>query len=480
MQLVFYKGGVFMRKWMILLACFLMVSLLVSAVGCNIPGLDPTPGDDPGEDPGDDPGDITGPDDDEPVIEDPDDEDPGDPPVTDPDAVTPVPDEFVGLVDKAVIRQGDLWLGSYDGQLWRQTDSGDVTDAVWAPNGHGLVYFRAQDLYYLALGHPSVLLDEDVVTYKTWLNEKGYLWNPDSNALAYGIENGEQMRITWLPDMAQTSLLLDNTFSLGPYWLSPDNLAYTTGTERPGVIIINAMGDLISEMTDSSLPYPVPDGLIIATGTYDPDGAMETFSYTGLARTALDGTGLDQFYDQSIRFCLMDRDPVLPGAIGQPRYLAMSDSQTLFLQKYAGLISKKYPSQVVLLTQDLFLTYSEFSYPFWFSWAPDGSRLAALPFTMTLTGDYGEQEGHWDLVLVDEQGNQQMVLEEIYTVSGDERPVPFQNELPLNWSRECTHVNYLIERTDEDGHDWWQVNIATGVAELILEHSSLPEYRPEP
>lgn len=123
----------------------------------NGPGTDPgsDPGNDPGSDPGSDPG-----------------TDPGSDPGTDPGnhtdnnpdkpldvAVTPVPSDQLGLVDKAIIRKGDLWLGSYDGQYWRQTNTGDVVEVVWAPNGHGLAYLRAtsptdveRDLYYLALG----------------------------------------------------------------------------------------------------------------------------------------------------------------------------------------------------------------------------------------------------------------------------------------------------------------------------------------
>jgi len=410
-----------MKWWKAVLAVFLVLCLVVTVAGCrrddprNGPGTDPgsDPGNDPGSDPGSDPG-----------------TDPGSDPGTDPGnhtdnnpdkpldvAVTPVPSDQLGLVDKAIIRQGDLWLGSYDGQYWRQTNTGDVVEVVWAPNGHGLAYLRAtsptdveRDLYYLALGEAPLRIAEDITAYKTWLNESGWLWNPDSDSIAYAIDNGSKIRVTWLQDMTHTVLNLNEACYLGPYWLSPGIMVYTTATERPTTVIINAVGQILNSMADSSLPYPIPDGLIIATGTYDPDGVMETFYYTGLARTNPDGSDLTQVYDQSVRFCLMARDPVLPGSPTLPKYLAISDSQNLFLRKYAGPPSKAFPNQVELMSQDLFLTYSEFSYPLWFSWAPNGSGIAALRFTLTQPGNYGEQEGFWDLVLVDEDANLEVIL----------------------------------------------------------------------
>ncbi|HBI56651.1 MAG TPA: hypothetical protein DDY38_07485, partial [Firmicutes bacterium] len=146
----------------------------------------------------------------------------------------------------------------------------------------------------------------------------------------------------------------------------------------------------------------------------------------------------------------------------------------LFLQKYAGL-TKAYPEKIDLLTQDIYLTYSEFSYPFWFAWAPDGNSLAALRFTLTQEGDFGEQEGVWDLVRLDREGDPEMLLANIYSVSGDEQPIPFL-ALPFNWSPEGRQINYLVE--ESDGDDLWQINLADKTHGLFLEDSGLPDYRP--
>jgi hypothetical protein len=461
-----------LKTWKIILAFLLITTLIFVAAGCDNtknpdddPGLDP--GEDPSLDPGEDPGEDPGP-------------DPGDPL-----AVTPVPEGEIGLVDKAVIHLGDLWLGSANG-LWRQTDSGDVTEIVWAPDGHGLIYFRetdtnipGQDLYYLALGEDPVLLERNVQANKAWLNKNDWLWNPDSDSVAYALDHGTELVNLYLQDMTKTRIPITKPYGQGPYWLSNGLMVYGTATERPEVIVINAIGGVQGEVLDATLPYPLPEGMIIAVGEYDPDGIMDTFFLTGLARANDDGSGPAQVCEEISKYHLLARDPVLPGSLTLPRYLAISSPEALFLQKYAGIASKGIPNTVELLTQDVFVTYSEFSYPFWFAWAPDGSYIAALPFTLTQPGDV-EQEGYWDLVLVDEKANRRVVLENIYSVKGFEMPVPFQYRMPLNWAPDCTHINYLQDRADEMGQDWWQVDIDKGVATKVLEKSGLPEYRPQP
>ena len=462
-----------MKKSKAILATLLVLCIIFMAGGCK-PGTEPggDPGtDDPGPEPSDDPG---------------EDHDPesGDEPAPDPLAVTPVPEDSIDLIDKAVIHLGDLWLGA-SGQFWRQTDSGDVTEIVWAPNGYGLVYFRdsypnklGQELYYLALGEAPVLLDKEVSASYAWNNKDSWLWNPDSDFVAYAVGSGSEIVTVWMEDLSKTKLSLNKPCNLGPYWLSPGLLVYSTDAERPEVVVVNAIGQVQGGIADASLPYPLPEGLIVATGVYDPDGAMDTFYYTGLSIANDDGSGLAQIYD-IFNILHMDRDPVIPNSIGLPRYIALSDPENLFLQKYTGLISKGVPNRVDLLSQDMYLTYSEFAYPLWFSWAPDGQWIAALRYTATQTGNNNET-GYWDLVLVNEKAVQELLLEKLYIVKSQEKPAPFQGRLPLNWSQHSDYVNYLRDRKDGKGHDWWQVNVKTGAAALVLEESGLPEYRPQP
>lgn len=474
-----------MKKLKFLLTFLLVLSLILSVTGCKKegnPGGDPgkepgeVPGDDPGQDPGEEPGDDPG--------ENPG-EDPGKnpPPGEDPLAITRVPEEKIGLVDKAVIHLGDLWLAVAD-KFYRQTDSGDVQEILWAPNGHGLIYFRVtktyqRDLYYLALGDAPVLLDKNVVAYKAWRNKTDWLWSPDSDALAYAVKDGSEIVKVWLQDLSKTKLSLNKPCDLGPYWLSPDLLVYTTPTERPEVVVINAIGQIQAEVADASLPYPLPEGMLIARGTYDPD-ALYPFYYTDLVRTNDIGESPNPIYNRTILLHEIARDPVLPGSITLPRYLAMSSPEKLFLKQYAGIISKSTPTTIDLLTQDLFLTFSEYAYPFWFAWAYDGSQIAALPFTLTKPGDYQEQEGYWDLALVDKKASKRVLVEKIYSVSGDQQPVPFQYVLPFNWSLDSTYINYLVDRSDGKGYDWWQVKVSTGAKAAVLEKAGLPEYRPQP
>lgn len=458
-----------MKVWRIVLVFLLMLSIIIVAAGCQKEDPIIVPGDNLNPDSGED----------DPGIEPEDDPDP------DPLAVTPIPGDKISLVDKAVIQLGDLWLGTAD-QFWRQTDTSDVRSFVWAPDGHGLVFFRSsnpnqpgEDLYYLALGQAPVFLDKNVLAYTTWFNKTGWLWSPDSDVISYAVGDGSEIIKARVQDMTRTKLTLNKPSNLGPYWLTNSLMVYGTGAERPELIIINSLGQVQRTITDADLPYLLPEGMIIATGEYDPDGIMDTFYYTGLARTNADGSSTTQIYDESARFHLLAKDPIIPNDPMLPKYLAMSNTETLFLQQYDGIGLEGTPARIELLTQDLFLTYSEFAYPLWFSWAPNGNNIAALTFTLTKSGDFGEQEGYWNLVLVDKEATQDVVLERIYTVSGDQQPVPFQSSFPLNWSNESTHINYLRERKDGQGHDWWQVKVATGELILILEKSGLPEYRPE-
>jgi hypothetical protein len=316
---------------------------------------------------------------------------------------------------------------------------------------------------------------------KTWRSTGGLIWSPDSTRLAYGIAGGEQLRITQLPYFAQGSFLLDKNIEQGPYWLSDEVLVYGTGTgwaDLPSVVLIDDSGQLIAEALETTSPYPVPGGTLVVTGTYDPDGEMETFYTDGLGLLGLEGADFTEVYDQSFWQCFLAVSPAVVQRPLDPRYVAISNGESLILQQYAGAVTKLNLTRIELLTQDVFLTFSEFLYPLWFSWAPDGSKVAALRFSFTREGDYGQQEGHWDLLLVDKQANQELLLEALYLVSGDNEPILFQGIFPLSWSPCGNYVYYLLER-DDGGIDLWRVNILNKGTEVILEDCDLPVFRPE-
>jgi dipeptidyl aminopeptidase/acylaminoacyl peptidase len=424
-------------------------------------------GEDPGEDPGDTPGDGSS------AI------DPTDNRLT--ADVTLVPQKAAAAITFAVIRQGDLWLGIDSTRLWRQTNSGDVADIVWAPDGHALAFLTTptldaytRNLYTLVPGSAPVLIDQEVIAFYAWQNNRGFLWNPDSSQLAYGKAGASQIRVVG-PGEAKGAFLVDSQLEQGPYWLSADCLVYSSAEERPSLVIVNTMGDIIKTIPDTAAPYPITGGILAASGEYDPDGIMFSFYYTGLVHTGIDGANLSRVHDENPDFSLIAWNPQEAARPEDAKYFAISNADTLFLQKYAGQ-TKAYPHKVDLLTQDVYLTFSEFSYPFWFAWAPDGKSLAALPFRFSQAGGFGEQAGKWDLVLVDRAGNSQTLLENIYSVSGNEHPVPFKI-MPLNWSPTGSHINYLVERNG-GGYNLWQIKIADQSISLFLENSGLPEYRP--
>ncbi|MDD3074218.1 MAG: hypothetical protein PHS56_07375 [Eubacteriales bacterium] len=391
-----------------------------------------------------------------------------------------MPQGAAANITYAVIRKGDLWLGTDSTHLWRQTDSGDVAEAVWAPDGHAIAFLRTPtldagvySLHTLVPGDTPVLVDQEVNAISSWLNSRGFLWSPDSTQLAYGVNDGTEIGVAG-PGQGKGSFLIDLELEQGPYWLSNDCLVYSSAGQRPSLAIVNTMGDVINTLPDTSGPYPINDGIFAVSGEYDPDGIMECFYYTGIVHAGIDGANVRQVYNENPDFCLFSWNPLEPSINTDAKYFAVSNAGSLFLQKYAGL-TKAYPEKIDLLTQDIYLTYSEFSYPFWFAWAPDGNSLAALRFTLTQEGDFGEQEGVWDLVRLDREGNPEILLANIYSVSGDEQPIPFL-ALPFNWSPEGSQINYLVEGSD--GDNLWQINLTDKTAGLFLENSGLPEYRP--
>lgn len=390
-----------------------------------------------------------------------------------------MPQAAVAAVTYAVIRQGDLWLGIDSSRLWRQTNCGDVAEVVWAPDGHALAFLTTptmdtytRTLYTLVPGNAPVLIDYEVTAFYAWLNKSGFLWSPDSSQLAYGIEGGSQIRVVG-PDEAKGAFLVDAQLEHGPYWLSNDRLVYSLAEVRPSLIIVNTMGDVIKTIPDTAAPYPITGGMLAASGVYDPEAMMDSFYYTGLVHTGIDGANRRQVCNESPH--LIAWNPLEESRPANAKYLAISNADTLFLQKYAGQ-TKAYPEKVNLLTQDIYLTFSEFCYPFWFSWAPDGNSLAALPFRFSQAGDFGEQAGKWNLVVVDREGNRHTLLENIYSVSGNEHPVPFKT-MPFNWSPGGSHINYLVE-SDGGGYNLCQIKLADKSTVLFLENSGLPEYRP--
>lgn len=443
--------------------------MLFSLVGCK---KDPPPVDPPGPDvPGGDPGEDPGPHD-PPKIETP-----GDISANAP--VTPVPPEAVSALTYAVIRQGDLWLGIDSTRLWRQTDSGDVDQIVWAPDGHALAFFSnpslenyTRALYTLIPGSRPVLIEADAIAYDSWPNSRGFLWSPDSTQLAYGTENGSEISIVG-PGATKGGFTREtpDLFESGPYWLAPDRLLLSIVSPVPLLVITNTLGTEINTLLDAALPYPIAGGLLAAGGEY---AEYEEFYFNSLIYADDDGQNLTRIYQGRIFMCLLAWNPKEAERIEESKYFALSDGESLFLQKYKGLAGAD-PQQVELLTQDLFLSFSEFSYPFWFAWAPGGDTLAVLRFTFTREGDYGEQEGFWDLVQVDRKGNRQIILPQVYTVKGEESPLPFLT-LPFCWHPQGSQIFYLQQGKAET--DLWSMDLAGGKSGIWLVNSELPVFIP--
>ena len=445
--------------------------MLVSA-GCS--NHRTTPSDPSNQDPGEKPGGSSGPGSEPDPVQQPLD-------ISLSAPVTPVPLEAVDSIAFAVIRQGDLWLGSDNSRLWRQTNRGDIDQVVWAPDGHSLAFMTEASwstdtrgyLYTLVPGEAPTLISEDISAFISWLNPRGFLWSPDSSLLAYGIKGGTEIAISG-PGQTEKTFSLSTPLHNGPYWLSKERLLYSTDSGRPSVTIVDTKGTVINCLLDAGLPYPTNNGIIVVTGEYHPDEGMEDIYFTDFAITDDTGANPRQITHEYASARLLSWNPLEEKRTGAAKYFALSNADTLFLHQYAGF-NQDHEKAITLFTQDIFLTYSEFSYPFWFAWAPDGNTLAALPFSFSKEGQYGEQAGTWDLVRISRTGNVEVLLEDIYRVKEDEDPIPFRC-LPFNWAPDAGKISYLVEGSV--GNDLWQLDLVKKKASLFLESCALLDYRP--
>lgn len=407
------------------------------------------------------------------------DSDPLDPGPNDPSSpelttIAPVPQEYAKQDLMAVIRGGDLWLLAEDGQAWQQTEGGNVEDVVWSPDGHHLVYTvsgedEEKDLYSLAPGDSSLLLvDEKIRLIEDWPNTPGKLWSSDGSCLAYAKDGGQKLCITSYDLAAESdTYTLANEIWQGPFWISDDLLVYTFRKNAiPSVILVNSRGEEMAEWSQLTSPYPCPGGALVATGPFSSDGPSDT-DYSGLARISLEEA--EPIYDQPVRFSYLEVYP------DDKVSIAIANGEHLVLRE-------ELPDAVcetVLLSQDILITYSNFQHPLWFAWAPDGNSIVALQFTITKDEAQGEgQEGYWDLVQVDRDGNMSVLLEKIYTVVDDnETNNPLRYSAPMCWSPSGEYIYYVVDRGSET-YDLWRAKTADGNTELVLENCDLPVFPP--
>lgn len=388
--------------------------------------------------------------------------------------VTPAPAETIDALNFAVIREGDLWLGIDNSRLWRQTDVGNIAQTVWSPDGQALALLTevswetfTRDLYVLTIGESPVLVAEGITAYSAWRNKEGFLWSPDSSRLAYALE--KTIDIYEIQTAAKTSFTIADSFDDGPYWLSETQLLFSV--QKPALVIVDTAGTEITRIDNTAMPYSNADGIFAAAGNPGGVDSMYDFYYDSFVFTDLRGGNSRELLKTHVDSCLFALPP--GEANRETKYCSLSDAGALFLQKYAGAASA--PERIPLLTHDIYLTFSEYSQPFWYAWAPDGNSLVALPFKLLNEGEFGEQEGAWNLVLLNRAGKAEIIQENIYQVKDLESPVPFQT-LPINWSPAGDAINFLKDVSD--GYDLWQIPLSTKTPSLFLETSGLPDYRP--
>jgi len=463
-----------MRKC--LLIWVLVLSLTVAVLGCQSPTADGEPDPVASNEPGtpDTETDPPAPD------GEPDPVDPNEPgtPDTETDPLTAVPQEFAEQNLMAVIRQGDLWLMTEGGQGWRQTDSGNVADIIWRPDGHCLAYTvqdgKATDLYCLVPGLSPVPVDQDIQLIAEWPNTPGMLWSPESTQLAYSAEGGNKLCVIDQIADVRHSYTLDNPIRQGPFWLTEDVLIYTTRQNNniPATVLIEAEGKEITVWDHTTAPFPRPGKALVATGPFNLEGPIAS-GWSGLALISVEKESKTPIYDQPVRFNYLE----FADNAGNTFALA-NWKELLLLEETAGNFTA-----TQLLSQDMLVTYSEFAYPLWFAWAPDGQSLAALEFIETKAEDSPDgQEGYWDMVIVDRAGNSTTLLNKIYTFSDGfsygETENPLNFTAPMNWSPSGKYLYYISG--SRDATDLWRVSAGGGKAELFLENSSLPLFRPQP
>lgn len=311
------------------------------------------------------------------------------------------------------------------------------------------------------------MVAKDITAYYSWLNTRGFLWSSDSNRLVFGNSGGTEVRITG--PAGTDSFPIEAPLLSGPYWTEDNRLVFEVGGQTPELIIADPSGAVIARLDNSAWPYPTADGIFTTIVEAVEEESMYDYYYTGFAHVEGDGANFRPVLATHADSCLFAWPRGEENR--ETKYFAVSDAGDLFLQRYAG----PGPKRIDLLSQDIFLTYSEFSYPFWFSISPDGNSLVALPLTLTEYGEFGEQAGYWDLVYLDRQGNSELIAAKIYDVKEMGLPIPFGNQ-PFTIAPAGNTIYFI--KDGNHSYDLWQVSLAEKAPFLFLEQSGLPEFRP--
>lgn len=370
----------------------------------------------------------------------------------------------------AFLRRGDLWALTPGGEEIRLTAHGLIHRFLWSPRGDRIACFAEgpQHSGQLLLVDPGAPGAEPAVFDTGWIL---FEWSPDGSRLACGLSAEPLIRIYPVDGGAPLELRTPGAVGDAPQWHpGADLLAYTVTFPggKPEVILQEAGGAVRARIPGAMAPCWYDGGRRLAVIRVEVSAISDYWFYVETG--SVDDRGGD--------YRVLSNRPVR----GIPLRKLSPDGRTLVLADYTSLFARDLHGEreALLLEQDLFMTFSEFSYPVYCAWNPDSRRLVALRYTHTAeiewTGTVGV-EGYWDLVTVDwDNGEVALLWPEVYHVGAGDAP-PLHIWDPLLWAPQPWEVLLPVLRP-EGGYDLWSVPAGGGPPRLLLEDAAYPALRP--
>ena len=383
----------------------------------------------------------------------------------------------------AAIVGGDVVLINDEDDITPVTSTGDVTWVGWSPDGSKLLIYReAGQLWTMDADGSGLSLLTGGVAFDSYHAQPGYLWHPDSNHVGCVLEGTSEVHVFNLT--AGTSQVFDFGHSPieGPWWSQSGHMAVLVSRE------VDDPASLRDEWWEEEQDYE--DYYIrrhLKVLNLDGD---EIFEHQSVAKVAWAG---DNLFYTGYNVSFIQQMPFQDGIYA----LAAGDDTPEYVSRFGGMAIGALGNNLVaystardimvynfanntlagpVYSQDYFITYSEFEYPFVFAPAYHANQLAVLALTLESEEGAWPQIGYWDLDVYDwDTGSSWTVWPEVFIL--DELPTPLQYTISFFWSWDGEYI-YVFQEDGDDQQLWEVAADGSGGTRMILPDCDFVASRP--